>query len=214
MKWTYNFIDHFGIEWLINQSNDTTKIISQQNVASFAPYICRHLLKSFNRTPTPLMITQYNLLLCQDKHLSYVSFKLIIIFSSLIHPWMYLHTIFTKLSSYIFQDYSSDMTKIQDAATTISKKAFTKQQRHQRKFKLWQNKKKGENPTKQKLQKVRKGDDAYPMLASSGIDALNPKGTHIPLLVAAVSVGVLKCLLNSFSCYSYAVFGSSSKPFS
>lgn len=51
------------------------------------------------------------------------------------------------------------------------------------------------------------------MLAGAGIDALNPERTHIALLVAAVTVGVLKRLLHSLSCYSDTILCSPSEPF-
>lgn len=51
------------------------------------------------------------------------------------------------------------------------------------------------------------------MLASVGVDALNPKGTHIPLLVSTVSIEVLKFFLHSLPCYSNTVLGSPSETF-
>lgn len=54
--------------------------------------------------------------------------------------------------------------------------------------------------------------EAYPVLASSGIDALDPKRAHVALLVAAVSVGVLQRFLYPLPRYSYAVFCPPSEP--
>lgn len=50
------------------------------------------------------------------------------------------------------------------------------------------------------------------MLAGARIDALDPEGAHVALLVAAVSVGVLQGLLHSLCRYSYAVLGPAPEP--
>lgn len=52
------------------------------------------------------------------------------------------------------------------------------------------------------------------MVASARIDTLDPKGTHIPLLVAAVSVRVLKRFLHSLPCNPYTILRPSPKTLS
>jgi len=52
----------------------------------------------------------------------------------------------------------------------------------------------------------------YAVLAGAGVDALDPEGAHVTLLVAAVSVGVLQGLLHSLCRYSYAVLGPAPEP--
>ena len=48
------------------------------------------------------------------------------------------------------------------------------------------------------------------MNAGTSIDPLDPKGSHVPLFVTAVSVGILQGLLNPLPCYPYAILGSTS----
>lgn len=51
------------------------------------------------------------------------------------------------------------------------------------------------------------------MQSSTSIDSFYPEGPHVPLLVAAIPVGVLQSLLHAFSSDPDAVLGSPSKPF-
>lgn len=50
------------------------------------------------------------------------------------------------------------------------------------------------------------------MNAGTSIDPLDPKGSHVPLFVTAVSVGILQGLLNPLPCYPYAILGSTPEP--
>ena len=43
------------------------------------------------------------------------------------------------------------------------------------------------------------------MEASAGVDALDPEGAHVTLLVAAIPVGVLQGLLHTFPSDPYAI---------
>lgn len=50
------------------------------------------------------------------------------------------------------------------------------------------------------------------MHAGASIDALDPQATHVSLLGAAISVGILQGLLHPLSGYPYAVLGPSPEP--
>jgi hypothetical protein len=56
--------------------------------------------------------------------------------------------------------------------------------------------------------------DTYPVQSCTGIDALNPKGSHIPLLVTPVPVRILQGFLDPLPCYPYAILRPSSKSLS
>lgn len=52
------------------------------------------------------------------------------------------------------------------------------------------------------------------MNAGASIDPLDPKGSHVPLFVAAISVGMLQGLLHPLPCYPYAILGPTPEPLS
>ena len=58
--------------------------------------------------------------------------------------------------------------------------------------------------------KVRKIN--HPMLPSAGIDALNPKPSHVALLIATIPIRILQCLLHSLPGCPDAVLATTSEP--
>ena len=66
-------------------------------------------------------------------------------------------------------------------------------------------------PTNGKWKERKKGK-TYTVLTGASVDALDPERAHVTLLVAAISVGVLQCLLHSLSGYPYAVLGPAPEP--
>lgn len=58
--------------------------------------------------------------------------------------------------------------------------------------------------------KVRKIN--HPMLPGAGIDALNPKPSHVALLIATIPIRILQCLLHSLPGCPDAVLATTSEP--